>query len=230
MMTELWFVLASSDLIPFLMFGGIFTIIIIAGVAMYYMEKKRTEAFQAVASGLGFSFSPFGTTSLEKEVAGFELFKKGRSPKTKNVLSGLKDDTLLLTMDYQYTVGSGKNAHTYHQTVVLVGSETLDLPKFHLRPEGFFDKIGDVFGFKDIDFQSHPKFSSKYMLKGEQEDKIRAAFNSNALDWFERHLGLCVEAIHDRIIVYRSGQRIQPAEINAAIDAAVEIKNLFAKS
>jgi len=35
-----------------------------------------------------------------------------------------------------------------------------------MGPESFFHRIGDVFGFKDIDFDEEPGFSGCYLLKG----------------------------------------------------------------
>ena len=56
------------------------------------------------------------------------------------------------TFDYRYTTGSGKNSHTYRQTVVFFRSPEVDLPQFELKPQSFLHGIGKLFGYQDIDF------------------------------------------------------------------------------
>jgi hypothetical protein len=46
------------------------------------------------------------------------------------------------------------------------------MPHFALRPEKAWHKIGSWFGHQDIDFDSHPRFSSTYLLRGGDESAI----------------------------------------------------------
>ena len=41
-----------------------------------------------------------------------------------------------------------------------------DILDFNLKPEKFSDKIKSILGYKDINFENYPKFSSRHLLKG----------------------------------------------------------------
>ncbi len=67
------------------------------------------------------------------------------------------------------------------------------LPNFTLRPENLFHKIGQVFGYQDIDFDSHPEFSKRYLLKGENESEVRSTFSADTLAFYESDQKLSTE-------------------------------------
>jgi len=48
----------------------------------------------------------------------------------------------------------------------------LKLPFFELKPENTFHKIGQVFGYQDIDFEAFPNFSKGYLLRGLMNQKF----------------------------------------------------------
>ena len=52
------------------------------------------------------------------------------------------------------------------------------MPRFELKPEGFFDRIGSVLGGHDIDFAEDPEFSRACRLKGPDEPAIRETFHA----------------------------------------------------
>jgi hypothetical protein len=88
-----------------------------------------------------FTFSPEDGPALRGRLAGFHLFSQGRSRKIRNVLRGRAGDTDVLMLDYRYTTGSGKNSHTWEQTVMVFESAGAHFPDFSLRPEHIFHKL-----------------------------------------------------------------------------------------
>jgi len=104
--------------------------------------------------------------------------------RSKNIAYGRLDDVEVMLFDYAYTTGSGKNRSTHHQTVAFFQSDALDLPEFVARPEGLFDKIGQVFGYQDIDLPMHPEFSRRFILRGADEGRIRDAFTPEVARYF----------------------------------------------
>ena len=203
--------------------GGIF-------LGMYLWEKKRTEKMSLAAAEMGMPFYAKGDDALIGELANFQLFKQGRSKKTKNMLHGESSNVEVGVFDYQYTVGSGKNSRRYKQTVAYFQSAALDCPDFALRPENFFHKIGNLFGYQDIDFESHPKFSSSYILRGTSDYHIRKDFTDAILSFFEDQPGLCVEGQGRRLIFYRSSKRIKPEAVRSFLNEGFQVYGLFKKS
>ncbi len=200
--------------------GGIFLV-------LYLREKKRTEAMRVVAAEIGLPFYAQGDASLIHELSHFPLFSEGRSKKIKNMLHGETSDVEVGVFDYRYTVQSGKHSHTYKQTVAYFRSPELDCSEFALRPESLFNKIGRVFGFQDIDFESHPRFSSSYLLRGGSEYRIRKLFTDEVLAFFENEPGLSVEGCSQRIIIYRAAKRVKPEEIRSFFEEMFRVYTLF---
>jgi hypothetical protein len=127
-----------------------------------------------------------------------------------------------MLFDYSYTSGTGKDRRTSEQTVGFFQSDALDLPEFVARPEDLFDKIGQVFGYQDIDLPMHPEFSRRYILRGADEHRIRDFFTPEVARFFEANPGLSVEAKFDRFILYRPGRRLPPEQWRDWLDKARE--------
>lgn len=215
------------EVIPFLMFGGFIAIVIIAIVAASAYERKRTDGLLAVASSMNFAFSKEGNADVQGALAGFNLFSHGHARKLKNLLSGTANDIDVNIFDYRYTTGSGKNSHTYRQTVVAFQSTLLNLPDFALRPEHFFHKIGAAFGYQDINFDGYPVFSKKYLLRGSDEQAIRETFHEGVLTFYEGREKLCTEGHGNQLIVYRASKRVPPNAVPAFMEEAFKVFALF---
>jgi carbonic anhydrase len=139
------------------------------------------------------------------------------------VLEGSRDGRDLWLFDYRYTTGSGKSTSTTHQTVMLVRSARLKLPAFALAPEPVFHTVGEMFGFRDIDFDASPEFSRRFRLIGEEEERVRLLFNSRVLSFFEERKGVAVEGSDHELLFYRGGRTVSPREIRGLVDETLEL-------
>jgi hypothetical protein len=176
-----------------------------------------------------FTFSRKGDPDLLDRLKGLHLFSQGHSKKIANALVGKAGALDVAVFDYAYTTGGGKHSQRWRQTVILFESDDMALPKFTLRPENIFHKIGQVFGYKDIDFDSHPEFSKRYLLRGEDEEAVRATFGDEARSFYESDLKLSTEAAGPQLIHYRSGKRVSPDQISEFIKQGVRVLTLFRK-
>ncbi len=179
----------------------------------FKLERDRTEALQALAGTMGLAFQPTIDSEMAATFGELPVFTHGHSRKGKNLFSGEKDGVDLRLFDYQYTVGGGKNSHTYRQTIALFPSGGQGLPDLLLAPENIFHKIGQAFGYQDIDFESAPDFSSHYLLRGPDEMAIRGAFNIGALQYFGTHRNWHVEVKGGAVGIYKSGIRPKPEDV-----------------
>jgi hypothetical protein len=213
--------MAVSSTFPVYIVLGILALVAVIVVLALRAEKKRREALRQLAMTRGYTFK-------EKDPAfspgKFKIFNKGYGRKLYNILQ--KDEFTIF--DYQYTVGGGRSSHTYSQTVALVSLKGVKLPQFVLYPEHIFHKIGNAFGYKDIDFDSNPVFSKKYFLKGENEGAIRGLFKVDVLNYFENtNFRGTIEAEGDKLIYYRTSRRVKPADIDTFVNEAKKIVELF---
>jgi len=210
--------------------------IILAGVAVllaavygttWYLGKKRAQALQALAAALSFTFTARGDDMLIGELGEFHLFSQGYRRRISNVLQGKFNLVPVTVMDYKYTTGGGKSSHTWNQTVLVFDSDKLQLPRFLLRPENLIDKIESAFGYKDINFDTAPVFSKKYLLRGENEAAVRNTFNGGILQYYEQHPGLSTEADGKKLIFYRTSKVVPPDKIQAFLQEGYDAFELF---
>jgi len=180
----------------------------------YVYEKKRTEALELIAKSLGFSFSKSGREKTKLSHENFELFSMGDKRKIKNEIWGNNNKNKVSIFGYSYRTGSSEeNSSTSNQTVLSIEDSELNLPKFELKPENAFHKIGQVFGYQDIDFESFPVFSNKYLLRGSDEVKIRELFTPAVIKYFEKNQNIHIEAQGNTLIFYKPSKRSKPDEI-----------------
>jgi len=213
----------SEYLIPIAFFGGIILVAIVVIYVAQVFENKRKEAIAKIAGDLGLTFYADGDPELQSQMTGFKLFNSGRSRRLYNMVHGKADGVDLAIFDYKYTTGSGKNSSTHNQTVVFIGAADLNLPQFTLCPESFFAKVGSFFGFEDIDFESHPKFSDNCYLTGADEEAIRRTFTGEVLRFFEENPGITTDAFGRSFIFYRGGQREKPEKIRDLMGQAFKL-------
>lgn len=192
-------------------------IVLVSGIILIAvkMDKKRTNELEETAAELGLKFVKYADQVTNEARMRFELFSKGRGRKSWNAIYGETGGTGVWIFDYQYTTGGGKNSTTHYQTVICFASTNLNLPRFNLYPEGMMSRIGSsVFGMQDIDFDTHPDFSKKYVLKGDSEDMIREAFHEDLLSFFElQDKELRVEGDRDQLLMYRPRRKVKPLQI-----------------
>ncbi|NQT63953.1 MAG: hypothetical protein HQ556_13415 [Candidatus Marinimicrobia bacterium] len=208
--------------------GGIVIVAVIIMIVRYY-EKKRTEALQAAASAMGLTFSGRPGADFLPTLGAFTLFSQGHSKKAANMMSGIIDGIDMAIFDYRYTTGGGKNSHTHSQTVFLLKSDSLSLPAFSLRPENVFHKIGKAFGYQDIDWDSHPEFSDKYLLRAADEAACREAFSDDILEYYQQRPGLSTEGSGNRLIFFRASKKVKPENLATFLKDGLHVYTLFTK-
>ena len=204
-------------------------IALVAGIiyASHVAEKKRTEGFQKAAGELGFDFLPLGDTAFFESLKIFHLFSQGHSKKMWNLLRGRTQDLEVAIFDFRYITGSGKHSHTWNQTVIAFQFDGPALPTFSLRPENIGHRISAWFGYQDINFDSHRNFSRKYLLRGSDENAIRALFTANVLDFYEDKHGLSTEGSGNTLLFYRHAKKVRPEAIRTLMEEGFGILSLF---
>ena len=200
-------------------------------------SEQRTKEFKRISEQLGMTFSArVKGRAKDQATPPLPLFGEGRSRVVTNMLHGdsellgFAEEFEVRIFAYRYMISSGKSSHAVRQSVICFQSPQLNLPKFQLCPEHFFDKIGSKLGYQDIDIESHPtaaEFSKKYLLRGKDEQKIRALFTDEVLAFFAGQDKVCVEGSDDQLIWYRWGKLIEPEDIPAFMKEGFEVFRVF---
>ena len=211
-------------------------IIILGLLAFYFIwwrDLDREEKLRTLANDLKIPFYPKGDKSLFNKLKYFSLFSISDRHKIKNMLHQGNEELDIAIFDYSFVTGGGFNdgkpgtGATYATSAVYFCSTKLDLPQFTLEPE----KKHQIEDLHDIDFIDYPKFSDKYLLRGNPEKSIRKLFNKELIEFFESNseLELCVEGGGDQIIIYKLNERIDPNELNKFMDKGMEVFSKFTK-
>ena len=215
-------------------FIGMFVAFLALGIGSSILAsasaKKRAQTLQNFAQENGLEFAAGNLTPpIDAQTA---LFDRGSSGRFLNIMSGKWGGLKITAFDYKYTISSGKNSSTFVQTVAAF-TQQLPLPWFELRPEGFMDRVGEVFVHRDIDFESNPQFSRRYMLRGKDQDAVRALFAPALLSYLEMLPAgdrLHIEADASTLLMYRSNVRVKVEDLRAFLDDMSGIASTFSSS
>lgn len=174
---------------------------------MFYLKWKRGKDLEELASSMGLSFSPEGPEPGSLEGTGIEIFRRGRSRKAYNLVQLPSRWGVIKFFDYTFCVTSdGGNSGANKFTLALIACSGCAIPEFDLKPEFFIYKLGEAIGFRDIDLPAFPLFSEKYRLTGPDETAVHLFFTPQRAAWFERNLGLWVQAAPGHIVIFRHGR------------------------
>jgi hypothetical protein len=212
---------------------SLIVIVVVAVVALFYFQRwaqrRRIEALQQAGTGLGlFLASESDAAALQSSLSGFHLFSQGHSRKLIGLIQGVARSVPVSMFDYRYFISSGnKNNRIREQTVVCFELAGAALPAFALRPETVWSKMGAWLGGQDIDFESAPDFSSRYVLQGTDEAAVRRLFADRVLAFYAARSGLCTEGGGDRLLFYRADKRVKPEALSAFMDEGLEVLALF---
>ena len=199
------------------------------------LGEQRTKKFKNLAEQMGMEFSVEDEWDIGASLSAFDMFWEAD---ITNVLSGDSEQLgygeafEVTVLDCSCVVASGEDStKTIVQTVICFHSTQLSLPDFSMRPEEWHHKLRSKLGYQDMDFESHStavEFSKKYLLRGKDEQTIRALFTDTALTFFAAHPDkVCVEGSDDQLIWYQPGKIIKPEDIPAFMKEGFEVFQLF---
>jgi hypothetical protein len=215
-----------GGLIAVFAFGFVILLVVAIFIISHKMRQKRIQALQAFAAQNGWTFIPNATPQIFQNANAYSIFNHSRRDLIA-LLQRPHDGGSVFVFDYSYTVGSGKNSSTYTQTIAAFHTPRLQIPYFALYPESFFSFIGEMFGYNDIDFHTHPVFSNSYKLTGRDEMPIRRIFHPQALSFFEHQQKINVDGGGNYLFIYLHNQTFKPENLNSLLDTALYIYNLF---
>lgn len=182
------------------------------------MERRRRETFQAWAQAHGFAYAAEGPDGPPAGVGGFELLGRGRSHQSSNVVIGRCASGALTVFDWRYVTGSGKNRTTHNRTAIHL-APPCRLSGLRIREEGLFDRLAELVGFNDIDFES-AEFSRAFHVSAEERRWAYDVITSENMETLLRSPRFCIEMRGNGILLWRDGGRLDPADWDAALALA----------
>lgn len=152
----------------------LFIVIAVAVIILnYYQQQKRKKELWAFSEQHGLRFDPERNYDIEEQFPHFKCLHQGDGDRyAYNQMRGEWGGRAVLAFDYHYETRStdskgNRQTHSHRFSAVILSSDVPLKPLF-IRPEGFFDKIGEFFGWDDIDFES-TEFSRAFYVTAEDK-------------------------------------------------------------
>ena len=160
-------------------------------------QKSRTEALSQKARNIGLDFVPERHASMAKQFRFLEHFGAVSGADREsciNVMNGSIDSHSVTVFDYYYVIsGTGEwwwapswQKHRYFSLFIV--DMKSDFPELTIAKEGFFSKISQAVGYRDIDFESH-EFSKRYVVRSKNKKFAYDFCNAQMIDYLiDRHI------------------------------------------
>jgi hypothetical protein len=206
-------------LLLFLLFAAV---AIVIAVISHKQTVRRALEVEAWATRQGLRYRPGKDPSIEGRFPLFSCLREGDDRYGTNVCVGGRRGREVAAFDYHYETSStdskGHRQTTDHWFSMVVVNSGLPLKGLRIRPETFFDKIGEFFGFDDIDFEL-TAFSNAFHVKARDR---RFAFDVLHQATMEFLLGaprFQIELAGPWLAVWRTS-RLKPEEFSDALGVA----------
>ncbi len=132
--------------------------------------------------------------------------------------------------DVTFNEGQAFTAETF-DTTLMVLKLNKKIPVFTMEKERvlerIFDRVMAFTGYRDIDFEMYPDFSTKFLLMGNDESEIRSFFTDEILRFFENHHIYHLESNGEELIIFDKIKLARTDETIAFIDFGKELASLL---
>jgi len=174
---------------------------LLIGVAAWRSSVRR-KALSAWANSHGLVLSPGKDRSFDDRFPAFRALRRGYSRYAHHVMDGEWNGRQVTAFDYHYVTGSGKNRRVHEFSAVLVAS-SVPLKPLHIRSENIFDRIGEVFGLDDLDFES-AEFSRAYHVRAPDRRWAYDVLHARTIDFLLQQPKHNLQFDGDHVLIWRN--------------------------
>ncbi len=194
----------------------------------YQKASPRQQRIKKIAANNGWMYTQEEQVD-SIELLEFDFFRSRPIEYKMNVIGGEFEGSNVdwEISDITFDEGAMLSKEVYKTTVQLVHLNR-EIPSFVLEQEGIFDKIFDrvlSINSEDIDFVSHPIFSKKLKLTGEDEQAVRGLFTSELIEFLESEEIYHIECNGNALIIFKSLRISNTGEIKNMVRFTKEFVN-----
>ena len=210
----------------------LFIALAIAAVAYgFWQNRKRRQELELLAQRRGWQFDTRHDSSFDDRYA-FGCLKQGSNRYAYNLLTGQAAGRQICGFDYHYettsTDSEGKTQTHHHSFSAMLVDTGLPLEPLSIRSESFFDRIGGLFGFDDIDFESD-EFSRTFHVKAPNRRWAYDVLHQETMEYLLHAPRFAIEFSGPRVLASR-GSLFRPADFEQALDVVFGIIERLPKS
>lgn len=204
---------------PFAMVTCVLALFIAILIYGFIAQRKRREELQQWAAAHGFTFRADNDRGMESRFPNFRELSKGENRYAYNVMAGTCETREFTGFDYHYetesTDSKGNRSTTTHRFSAVILSSAVPLKPLYIRPENFFDKVGEFFGAGDINFES-AEFSRNFFVKANDKRWAYDVIHQRTMEFLLGAPQFMLEFDRDAVIASRSST-FDPDDFDEAI-------------
>jgi hypothetical protein len=213
---------------PFFIFGLFLVLMIVVGVLGWLAEKRRREAFQALAQRLGLRYQK-KDPSIAQRFEFLDKLRQGENRYAFNILDGQFEEQPVMVFDFHYETHSTdskgrRQTHNHYFSFFILFEEKV-FPELRIYPENILSKLGQMLGFDDIDFES-AEFSRAFTVRSKDKKFAYDICHTRMMRYLLEHRDLSVE-IEKQCVSMSFNSRLKPEQIEGRLRQLVEIRKLF---
>ncbi|MBN1477217.1 hypothetical protein JXA47_10725 [Candidatus Sumerlaeota bacterium] len=209
-----------TDIILFVCLAvALFVVLAVFGILA---ERRRRQALSAWAASTGLRFRPVKDRSIDNRFPAFSCLRSGSNRYAQNLMEGDWSGRWLLAFDYHCETHSRdskgrRQTHHHHFSCAIIGSD-VPLEPLRIRPEGFFDRLTEFFGFDDIDFES-AEFSRRFHVKAPDRRWAFDVLHQRTMEFLLEMPRFTIQFDRACVLVHRA-TRFSPDDFGVAADVA----------
>lgn len=216
------------DFMPVIIVVVVALFIVLAIFSSMQAAKRRKE-LMAWAGSKGLSFTETRDHSFDERFSEFDCLKQGSDRYAFNRITGTLSGRRVLAFDYHYeTTSHDSKGHTQthnHYFSAVIVQCALPLKPLFIRPEGFFDKIGQFLGFDDIDFES-AEFSKEFYVKAQDRRWAYDVIHARTMEFLLGMPRFTIQFQDSNVIVH-DGSTFDVGEFETALQVVEGILDGF---
>ena len=189
---------------------------------------KRQKELKEIADELNANF--FSETNYD--VTRFRKFIYFKSRPVEFKINSTKGkyancNTAFEFCDLIFDEGALSATEEYHSSI-LVLQLSQEIPSFVLEREGLLDKIGIRLHLQaNLDFVEFKHFSDRFLLKGDDENAVRAFFSPELIQYLDEHESYHIESMGRAVLIFKAMRFSSPKEIRKMHDFAKFLSELL---
>ena len=213
---------------PVLIIALFVALIVVLAVLGHLAEKRRREAFQALAQRLGMHYRAKDPTVAQR----FQFLDKLRQGSNRyafNILDGPYEGHPVMVFDFHYethsTDSKGRRQTHHHYLSFFILFQDLAFPELRIYPENILSRLGQMLGFDDIDFES-AEFSRAFVVRSIDKRFAYDICHTRMMRYLLEHRDLAIE-IEGQCLSICCESRLKPGQVEDRLRQLVQIRKLF---
>ena len=205
-------------------------VLVVWGWLVWQYRKKRRAGFLKWAEDNNFDFHPEKSKALARSFVFLNKLDKGSNRYIYDYLTGSFQGHQAHAFTFHYeTYSHGKHGRrTHHHYVGVVAIELVkEFPELIVRPEKLLEKLGQMLGYQDIDFES-VEFSKKFAVRSKDKKFAYDFCHTGMMEYLIAHPQTSLEVDQNFLAIYDKN-RLEPNELDGYFGQIVNIHAMMPK-